>query len=127
MTKASASSPESEPRLVDPDALRRLAADVGAEGVAALLQAFHDELTRRQAALAVALAGGDYAALAAVTHAIKGSALTFGADAVGVWASRANASARLAHPDAWDSADRVLALLDPTLAAVAELAREATP
>lgn len=119
--------PDSDLRLVDPDAIRRLVADVGEGSLGVLLGAFADELRRREPVLRAAIEAGDLPALSATTHALKGSALSFGADALGVWASRANASARVGDAEAVPSARRTLELIEPTLIAVGVAARGYTP
>jgi HPt (histidine-containing phosphotransfer) domain-containing protein len=118
---------DSDLRLVDPDAIRRLVTDVGEGSLGVLLGAFADEMRRREPVLRAAIEAGDLTALAATTHALKGSALSFGADALGIWASRANAAARVGDPEAVPSAKRTLELIDPTLAAVAVAARGYAP
>jgi len=113
--------------LVDAAAVDRLAEDVGPGALDAVLQAFGDELRRRQPALRAAVDAADLPAVAAVTHAIKGSALTFGAGPLGEWAARANAAAREGAADAAGAAERVLALIDPTLDEVARVAAARRP
>ena len=103
-------------QLLDPGALGRLAADVGAASLGVLLAAFESELLRRRGALQGAIEAKDVPAIAATTHAIKGSALTFGATALGDAASQANVLARAGEADAVAAAEQVLALNGPTLA-----------
>jgi HPt (histidine-containing phosphotransfer) domain-containing protein len=110
--------------LLDPGALGQLSRDVGAESLGALLAAFQAELHRRQGPLRSAIDAGDLEAVASLTHAIKGSALTFGAIALGEASSRANALARLADADARTAAEQVMALIEPTLAEVSRQAME---
>jgi HPt (histidine-containing phosphotransfer) domain-containing protein len=108
--------------LLDPGAILVLSEEVGAERVGSVLAAFCDELARRLPLVEAAIAARDAGALTRETHSIKGSALAFGASALGEAASRANACGRAHDVNATvDGARKVLSLIHPTLAAIKQL------
>jgi HPt (histidine-containing phosphotransfer) domain-containing protein len=114
------------PALIDDAAVAALAADVGANNLVTVLTAFSDELQRRVPVLQGALNAKDLAAIARETHSIKGSALTFGAAALGAAARRANDASRVGDGAmALLGAREVLALMPETRDAVARLAAQA--
>jgi HPt (histidine-containing phosphotransfer) domain-containing protein len=113
------------PALIDDVATAALAADVGPASLVTVLLAFCDELQRRAPLLKVALEDADLAAIGRETHSIKGSALTFGAAALGAAARRANDASRSGDAaTALASGREVLALMPETRAAVARLAEQ---
>lgn len=85
---------DSDERLLDDAAVAALEVDVGEERLAPVMAAFAEELARRMPALQSALDAGDVAAVGRETHSIKGSALTFGALALGSAARRSNDASR---------------------------------
>jgi HPt (histidine-containing phosphotransfer) domain-containing protein len=113
--------------LIDDAALAALTADVGMKNLVTVLTAFNDELVRRVPVLQAALDASDLAAIARETHSIKGSALTFGAAALGAAARRANDASRTGDSTtALLAAREVLALMPATREAVARLAMQTT-
>jgi HPt (histidine-containing phosphotransfer) domain-containing protein len=119
---ALANAPARMDALLDPDAIAVLSEEVGAGRVGSVLVAFCDELTRRVPLVEAAIATRDAGVLMRETHSIKGSALAFGASALGEAASRANASGRAQDVNATvEGARNVLALIHPTLAAIQQL------
>jgi len=113
------------PALIDDAAMAELTADVGTKNLVAVLTAFNDELQRRVPVLQAAVDANDLAAIARETHSIKGSALTFGAAALGAAARRANDASRAGDSAAALSNSReVLALMPETRAAVGRLAAQ---
>lgn len=111
--------------LIDDAAMAALAADVGRNNLVTVLIAFSDELQRRVSALQEAVDASDLVAIARETHSIKGSALTFGAAALGAAARRANDASRAGDSAvALLSAREVLALMPETHEAVARLAAQ---
>lgn len=80
--------------LLDDAAVLALEADVGAAQLAPVMTAFADELDRRLPMLRAAVDVGDVPAVGRETHSIKGSALTFGALALGAAARRSNDASR---------------------------------
>jgi HPt (histidine-containing phosphotransfer) domain-containing protein len=120
--KALRSEPAATGGLLDPGAIAVLTEEVGSERVGSVLVAFCDELARRVPLLEAAIATRDAGALTRETHSIKGSALAFGASALGEAASRANACGRAQDVNATvDGARNVLAQIQPTLAAIKQL------
>lgn len=115
--------PHGEPlALLDAAAIGALASDVGAGRLTAVLTAFADELARRAPLLQAAHDATDVAAIGRESHSIKGSALTFGAPALGCAARRANDACRAGDTElAIAAAREVLALMPQTRAAVARL------
>jgi HPt (histidine-containing phosphotransfer) domain-containing protein len=108
--------------IVDAHAVDTLAAEVGTDRIGMVLAAFCDELERRKPMLEAALASRDVAALTRETHSIKGSALAFGALALGSAASFANDHGRAgAEADTLTGAREVLRLIPETLGAVMQL------
>lgn len=108
--------------LVDAAAIEALAADVGAERLDPVLEAFCSELARRLPLLEAAVAANDLALIAREMHSIKGSALTFGASALGAAARRGGDAVRAGDPGvALEAARQVLVLLPATRDAVAKL------
>ena len=87
-------APVPDDGLLDATAVAALASDVGHERLVPVMQSFADELARRMPVLEVAVAATDLAAVGRETHSIKGSALTFGALALGAAARRANDASR---------------------------------
>jgi len=113
------------PALIDDAAMAALAADVGANSLVTVLMAFSDELQRRVPVLQGAVDASDLVAIARETHSIKGSALTFGAAALGAAARRANDATRAGDSAvALFNAREVLALMPETREAVARLAAQ---
>jgi HPt (histidine-containing phosphotransfer) domain-containing protein len=111
--------------LIDDAAMVELTADVGAKNLVAVLTAFSDELQRRVPVLQAAVDANDLAAIARETHSIKGSALTFGAAALGAAARRANDASRAGDSAvALSSSREVLVLMPETRAAVGRLAAQ---
>lgn len=112
-------SPADDGALLDRAAVAALRADVGLERLAPVMTAFADELERRRPVLDSAIVAGDVAAAGRETHSIKGSALTFGALALGAAARRCNDAYRNSDARATLAAAReVVALMAPTRAAV---------
>jgi HPt (histidine-containing phosphotransfer) domain-containing protein len=108
--------------LVDAAAIEALAADVGAERLDPVLEAFSTELERRLPILEAAMIANDLALVAREMHSIKGSALTFGASALGAAARRAGDALRAGDTDvALEAVRQVLVLLPATRDAVAML------
>ncbi len=108
--------------LLDDATIGVLASDVGAGRLAAVLEAFVEELARRAPLLQAALEGNDLAAIGRESHSIKGSALTFGAPALGCAARRANDACRAGETEvAISAAGDILALMPQTRDAVARL------
>lgn len=124
---AEKSSSAEDSVLIDETTVAALAADVGSAQLAPVLAAFVAELARRAPILQAALDAADLPAVARETHSIKGSALTFGAVALGGAARRANDASRAGDATAaFLGARQVLSLMPPTQAAVDRLiAREA--
>ena len=81
-------------RLLDDAAVAALEADVGEHRLVPVMASFAEELARRMPALQSALDAGDVATVGRETHSIKGSALTFGALALGAAARRSNDASR---------------------------------
>lgn len=110
------------PALLDDAAIGVLASDVGAGRLGSVLTAFAEELARRAPLLEAALDAGDLATIGRESHSIKGSALTFGALALGHAARRANDACRAGETEvAISAAADVLALMPQTRDAVARL------
>ena len=108
--------------LMDPAAVEALAADVGADRIQQVLQAFRSELDRRAPALELALDAADLSAIQRESHSLKGSALTFGAQALGAAARRANDASRAGDvATALEAGRATLGLVPPTRAAVTDL------
>jgi HPt (histidine-containing phosphotransfer) domain-containing protein len=108
--------------LLDPAGVESLVADVGRERLGLAFKAFREELVRRSPRVVAVLAAGDIATLAREMHAIKGSALTFGALRLGVAARAVDDACRAGDVErALDGAPAVLSLLQMTVEAVAEL------
>lgn len=108
--------------LLDEAAVGTLARDVGPERLAAVLGAFTEELVRRLPLLSAAVEANDVASIGRQSHSIKGSALTFGAPALGYAARRANDACRAGDADVAIAAAReMLALMPRTRDAVARL------
>jgi PAS domain S-box-containing protein len=110
-------APEAEARpdpasLLDESILAKLEEDVGADLLPGMVMTFVNEVRRRLPNLEGALERRDLGALAHEAHALKGSAGTFGASALG---AEALALEQAAKSDNWD---RVLTQL-PTLVALA--------
>ena len=113
------------PALIDDAAMAALTADVGTKNLVTVLMAFNDELLRRVPVLQGAVDASDLAAIARETHSIKGSALTFGAAALGAAARRANDASKAGDSAAaLLGAREVLALMPETHEAVARLAAQ---
>ena len=113
------------PALIDDAAMAGLTADVGTKNLVKVLMAFNDELLRRVPVLQGAVDASDLAAIARETHSIKGSALTFGAAALGAAARRANDASKAGDSTAaLLGAREVLALMPETHEAVARLAAQ---
>ena len=121
-TTRSAEPPAAETALMDPVALHALATDVGVERLGMVLEAFRSELDRRAPSFEAALAAADLAAIQRESHSLKGSALTFGAHALGAAARRANDASRAGDvATALDAGRAALRLIPPTRAAVTHL------
>lgn len=99
--------------LLDAAAIAALEADVGAGQLATVMTAFADELARRLAPLQSALDADDIPAVGRETHSIKGSALTFGAFALGSAARRSNDASRVGDAATTLAAAREVAELMP--------------
>jgi histidine phosphotransfer protein HptB len=65
--------------LLDLAVLARLENDLGRESMVELLELFRTESERRRSRIEMAIAAGDSVAAGHEAHALKGSALTFGA------------------------------------------------
>jgi HPt (histidine-containing phosphotransfer) domain-containing protein len=74
-------APDARPSapLVDLAALARLENDLGRESMSELLELFRAESERRRSRIETGIAAGDSIAAGHEAHALKGSALTFGA------------------------------------------------
>lgn len=108
--------------LLDPAGIETLIADVGRERLGLALKAFREELVRRSPRVESVIAAGDFSTLAREMHAIKGSALTFGALRLGAAARAVDDACRAGDVErALGSAPAVLSLLQMTVEAVAEL------
>jgi HPt (histidine-containing phosphotransfer) domain-containing protein len=108
--------------LLDPDAIGILSDEVGAERLALVLSAFCHELQRRVPTLDAAIVASDIDVIARETHSIKGSALAFGAPALGNAASDANVYSRSRDAEAsLAGARNVLSLIPPTVNAIHRL------
>lgn len=108
--------------LIDPAAVNTLANDVGIERLGLVLEAFCSELERRAPLLEAAINAADLAAIQRESHSLKGSALTFGAQALGAAARRANDASRAGDvAGALEAGRAALTLASPTLEAVREL------
>jgi len=108
--------------MFDETAVAALARDVGTERLAAVLGAFNEELVRRTPVLRAALEAADVAVIGRESHSIKGSALTFGAAALGQAARRVNDACRAGDAETAITGSRdMLALMPQTRDAVARL------
>ena len=113
------SVPDRPDILLDPAAVGALAADVGADRLGLVLEAFCGELDRREPLFRAALDAADMAAIQRESHSLKGSALTFGAPALGAAARRTNDASRANDVSRTLEAGRAaLALMAPTRAAI---------
>lgn len=111
--------------LIDSAAVNTLASDVGIERLGLVLEAFCSELERRAPLLEAAINATDLAAIQRESHSLKGSALTFGAQALGAAARRANDASRAGDvAGALEAGRAALTLASPTLEAVRELIAE---
>lgn len=116
------SLPDASAPLIDRNAVDALAGDVGIERLGLVLGAFCSELERRAPLLAAALDAADLVAIQRESHSLKGSALTFGARALGAAARRANDASRAGDAATALEAGRLaLGLMPTTLAAVTDL------
>jgi len=105
--------------LVDGPVVTALADHFGRQRLAPVLAEFCKEMQRRGALLEAALAAADWPAIDALSHSIKGSALTFGAAALGDCARSANDAARAGDTAlAQASARQLLQLIPQTCAAM---------
>jgi HPt (histidine-containing phosphotransfer) domain-containing protein len=105
--------------LIDAAAVNTLASDVGVERLGLVLDAFCSELVRRVPLLEAAIDAADLAAIQRESHSLKGSALTFGATALGAAARRANDASRAGDAvGALEAGRAALDLVTPTLEAV---------
>lgn len=120
-------APDEPAAVIDPVAIDALAADVGTERLGLVLDAFCGELDRRAPLFQAALDAADLAAIQRESHSLKGSALTFGAQALGAAARRANDASRAGDVTAALAAGRAaLGLMAPTRAAVTDLMAQNT-
>jgi HPt (histidine-containing phosphotransfer) domain-containing protein len=103
-----------ETPLLDQAVIAGLESDLGREAMGELLTLFHSEAERRQHRIEAAVASGDAAAAASEAHALKGSALSMGAQALGTLALRLERAGR----------DGDLALLQREVVALARLVAE---
>jgi HPt (histidine-containing phosphotransfer) domain-containing protein len=96
-----------------------LADHFGRQRLAPVLADFCSEMQRRGALLDAALVDADWPAVDALTHSIKGSALTFGAAALGACARSASDAARVGKAGETSAQVRqLLQLIAPTCAAM---------
>lgn len=108
--------------LIDPVAVDALATDVGADRLGLVLEAFCGELERRAPVFEAALDAADLAAIQRESHSLKGSALTFGAQALGATARRTNDASRAGDvATALKEGRAALGLMSSTRAAVRDL------
>jgi HPt (histidine-containing phosphotransfer) domain-containing protein len=108
--------------LVDLAAVHALAADVGADRLGLVLEAFCSELVRRAPVFEAALDAADLAAIQRESHSLTGSALTFGARVLGAAARRANDACRAGDVATALAAGRAaLELMPATRAVVTDL------
>ena len=101
---------------LDSNVLRRLATDIGEEGLQQALALFHEELSQMAAELVpVAL---DSARLAKQAHVIKSSSATFGATLLRELAADIESRAQSGEPVPVVDLQRLQAVLVDTMAAV---------
>ena len=114
-------------RLLDDAAVAALEADVGEHRLVPVMASFAEELARRMPALQSALDAGDVATVGRETHSIKGSALTFGALALGAAARRSNDASRTGDAEtALGAAREVVELMPRTRDVVLRLVASRT-